>query len=328
MTAKKENNRIIFIVGVGRSGTTLLQSMLNANKLIAFPPETHFIRNYLATKKSIFSFSIMNGRNKHKSIVERIRKDVNLLSLNIDLDKIIQETNIDNKVDLKKFFLTLLKSYSEKKGKLFFGDKDPKNVEYLKLIKNNFPGSIILHIIRDPRDVILSRMKAEWSKKYPFILQGIIYREQLKIGENEGTNLFVSNYYRLYYEDLISYPEKTLKKICNFLNVDYDSEMLEFYKKSDEIVVEEERNWKENCFSPIMTSNMGKWKKELSINQIHIIEEICNEAFSKHGYKKFINSKNQKTNFLIFAFVKILALLLPLIDLAYLFYYHVKNRNF
>jgi len=35
----------IFIVGVGRSGTSLVQSMLNAHSKIAFPPETHFVRN-------------------------------------------------------------------------------------------------------------------------------------------------------------------------------------------------------------------------------------------------------------------------------------------
>jgi hypothetical protein len=44
-----DKEKFVFIVGVGRSGTSLLHSMLNAHTRVCFPPEINFIRRFLAT---------------------------------------------------------------------------------------------------------------------------------------------------------------------------------------------------------------------------------------------------------------------------------------
>ena len=53
----------IFIIGVGRSGTSLLQSMLNSHSKIAFTPETHFIRSYMSSNIDI-------KRNSEKILIK------------------------------------------------------------------------------------------------------------------------------------------------------------------------------------------------------------------------------------------------------------------
>ena len=153
--------RPIFIVGVGRSGTSLLQSMLNVHKDISFPPETYFIRYYLIKKYN------------YDSVKNKLIEDKNLKKLNLDLVDLVNASN-----SLKDFYVSLLNSYVNRKNKHFAGDKDPKNVECLRVIKENFPYSLIIHIYRDPRAVIASRIKAKWSMSRPFWQQLLAYKAQ------------------------------------------------------------------------------------------------------------------------------------------------------
>ncbi|MFW6008409.1 MAG: sulfotransferase family protein, partial [archaeon] len=250
----------IFIIGVGRSGTTLLQSMLNAHSKIIFPPETHFFRNYIANPK--VNKNLLNENLKW--FKNKLFNDENLLKLDIDLENIFDLLMEQSNFSLINFYKRILMKYSENQNKTIIGDKDPKNIENLKEINKYFPQANILHIIRDPRDVLLSRMKAEWSKDRHYFLHIMAYREQLRFGRNWGPKLFQENYHELFYEELIENPRKELKKITNRLNINYDEKMLYFNKKADEIIKGEETKWKKNCFKPVMKSNKNKWKKNLS----------------------------------------------------------------
>ena len=262
----------IFIVGVGRSGTSLLQSMLNAHKDISFPPETHFIRYYLAKN---YNFN---------SVKYKLLEDKNLTKLNIDLVGLVNASN-----NLKDFYISLLNSYLNLKDKRFVGDKDPKNIEHLKLIKKHFPNSLIIHIYRDPRAVIASRIKAKWSMNKPFWQNLLAYKAQLTYGRDVGGRLF-ENYLEIKYEDLLNHPERELSKITSKLGLAFDNEMLEYYKKADEVIVGEEKEWKQNLYRPIMNGNVDKWQNELTAHQIKTIEVVLEKEMKTLGYKKLSNS--------------------------------------
>lgn len=287
-----EDFKPIFIVGVGRSGTSLLQSMLNAHKDISFPPETHFIRYYLIKK------------NKFNNVKDKLLEDENLKKLNIDLIELV-----NNSSTLRDFYVSLLKKYINLKDKRFVGDKDPKNVESLKVIKENFPNSTIIHIYRDPRAVIASRIKAKWSMNRPFWQQLLAYKTQLTYGRDVGGRLF-ENYLEIKYEDLLSHPERELSKITKKLGLNFDSGMLEYYKKADEVIVGEEKDWKKNLYRPIMNENIEKWKNELSATQIKTIEVVLEKEMKTLGYENLSNlSQFQKMcNFHIKLFFELMSI--------------------
>ena len=267
----------IFIVGVGRSGTSMLQSMLNAHKDISFPPETHFIRYYLAKN---YNFN---------SVKHKLLEDKNLTKLNIDLVGLVNASK-----NLKDFYISLLNSYLNLKDKRFVGDKDPKNLEHLKVIKENFSNSFIIHIYRDPRAVIASRLKAKWSMDKPFWQHLLAYKAQLTYGRDVGGRIF-ENYLEIKYEDLLNHPERELSKITNKLGLDFDNGMLEYYQKADEVIVGEEIEWKKNLYRPIMKGNVDKWKNELTSNQIKTIEVVLGKEMKLLGYQKMsVSSLFQK----------------------------------
>jgi len=283
--------RPIFIVGVGRSGTSMLQSMLNAHKDITFPPETHFIRTYLSKKLDL------------NDVKEKLLQDKDLIKLNIPLEPIFEKSS-----NLNDFYTQLLISYMQKQNKNIVGDKDPKNIEFLKLIYSIFPNAIIIHIYRDPRAVIASRLKAKWSKNKPFWQHLLAYKSQLAYGRKVGKRLF-DKYIEIKYENLIRNPESELKNLCSSIGIEYDKNMVEFYKSANEVVQGEELSWKQNVFNPVMLENIDKWKHELTQDQIQMIELMLDSEMStlkyvpiadisvfykikKFMYKLFINSVN------------------------------------
>ena len=275
----------IFIVGVGRSGTSLLQAMLNAHSEITFTPETHFIKSYLSKK-----FKLSECKDK-------ILKDKYLKNLNLDLKK-----NLLNSSDKLNFYINILTDYRLKKSKKFVGDKDPKNIEYLKFIKQNFPNCLIIHIFRDPRAVISSRIKAEWSKSRYLWQHILIYKAQLNFFE-KNKNIFGDRYIEIKYEELLKEPKKQLEKILKKMNLNYEENMISFSNVAHEIVKKEELSWKNNLFNSIMIKNINKWKDEMSFEDISIIEKCLFKEMEKCGYD--FTTKSKKFSFFFFLLSKL-----------------------
>ncbi|MDR5589341.1 sulfotransferase [Christiangramia sp. SM2212] len=276
-------NNKIFIVGVGRSGTSLLQSMLNAHSEVAFIPETHFLRKYVFTNK------IFPGEQE---VMTELKQDENLQRVKIDPHQIVNNRN-----SYLEVYNELLDIYLETKGKKIIGDKDPRNIDFLPHLKNYFPDAKIIHIIRDPRDVVLSRTKADWSKHWPFNLHAYMYNAQIGRGRKIGRNLFGSNYFEICYEDLIMTPEKELKKICELIGIDFETAMLEFSSSAKELVDKSELQWKKETMGPLLSSNKNKWKNEFSDSQIDLIQKVCNYTFSNLPYEKAkVNQSFVKNN--------------------------------
>lgn len=261
-------DNMIFIVGVGRSGTSLLQSMLHSHPYINFLPETQFLRNYVLTKKRINSSKFQE-----------------LIGSDLKFDRFkVQWNELNNTSTPLKTYESIVKSYKSQNS-VFVGEKDPRILDYMEQLKSHFPNAKVIHIIRDPRDVVLSRTKAEWSRKWPFYLHSYLYNAQLERGRRNGRSNFKKNYKELYYEELIGHPRSTLKDICDFLNISYHQEMLNFGEHAKDLVDKNEFSWKKETFGPLLNKNKDKWKKELNSYQIALIQKSCRDLIKEHPYR-------------------------------------------
>lgn len=268
-------NNVIFIVGVGRSGTSLLQSMLNAHGDIAFIPETQFLRKYVFTGNRRITPASFTA------FKETLRSDKNFRRANIEPELVVKE----GKTNLQTYQL-ILEEYLRRKEKRLIGDKDPRNIDFIPELKSIFPNSKIVHIIRDPRDVVLSRTKADWSKQWPFNLHAYIYNAQINRGRKLGRKLFGKNYHELFYENLIENPTQELEKICAFIRVPYDANMLNFGSSARELVDKSELQWKSETFGPLLSTNKNKWRSAFTASQIDLIQKVCASSFEAFPYEK------------------------------------------
>lgn len=281
----KSNVKQLFIVGVGRSGTSLLQSMLNAHREICFTPEINYIRRFLATGvlEKIWQ------RNKDE-LFELLAADEFLQRLKLSREDLLNAVNpTAPSFSSRDLYSALQQKYAQAQGKTnakWLGDKDPRSIEYLPLLARAFPGIHILHIMRDPRDVLSSKKKAQWSKDQPPLRHIFANRVQLRMGRQAGRNLLGPQYMELVYEELIGNAPAVLKRICAFLQIEYDPTMLDFAESSQGLVSASEMDWKKETLGPLLSKNAGKWKKGLTPWEVALTERTCTEVFRLVGYQK------------------------------------------
>jgi hypothetical protein len=282
-------NKLVFIIGVGRSGTTLLQSLLHGHSSIHFTPETHFVKKYLSKASSVNP-----ALSKQKYLIEKIKADTFLKEISENLleycAQAISDESISNKVAW--IFVQLLK---EKSGNsVYLGDKDPMNVNYLKQIKSVYPDSKIIHIIRDPRDVVLSRMKSAWGKKNRMASHIAEYIHGIDKARIDGTKNFGENYVEIRYEQLIENPTSTIEQLCSFLEIPFQESMMNHQVSSKELVRADEGEWKSNVLQPVISENSAKWQKECSKAQIEKMEFALKKTLEDLGYLKSTDKRGFK----------------------------------
>lgn len=297
--SQEKNNHPIFIVGVPRSGTTLISSMLSAHPNIAISPETHFLNHWAKPnlKKNLCSQKDID------SFWENFSQSDRFSHFGIDAQQVksIFETSAD-KVDYKTIFSSLLKTYAHKLKKNRWGEKTPSHYLHVETLLEWYPQARVIWVLRDPRAVVASLLKVNWASSYTH-LNAYLWRN--------NTNLLKEKWIKdsrikvVKYESLIINPEKALEEICNFIGEKYHSSMLNQRSLKSSPVVNRS-GWAEtylkNTLRPIDTNSIRKWKSQLSSSQIAIIEHICRQGMSDNEY---ITESKGLTPVQLFIFLKL-----------------------
>lgn len=282
--------KIHFVVGIWRSGTTLLKEVLDVSENIKVFPEHLVLLNQLADIykfNEAFYLKIIRSIHADKYFLHFAKPDLTLLEEAIYTAKNFEEA-------IKNIYSTCLEP-NEKPN--IFLDKNPIYSYYLTDLLNLFPEAKFIWMLREPKDNCISRAKhkiqsfsnytylAYWWKK----TNELIAAQALK-----HPNRFLL----VHYDDLCVNPDRNLKKICDFLETPYKPEMLNFNAKKEEKVSAYLASTKardgeidmaqlklkyamlENLQNPINTSKMKQWEHELNSKQINSINSVCNSLYN------------------------------------------------
>jgi hypothetical protein len=270
-----DNLQFFTIVGVGRSGTSLLMTALDSHPMLALPPETQFVWRHIARWPKA---TLAQTRT-------RVATETNFARLHFDLDEFFAPFESGGEAfSNARAYRRIFELWAHRTGTARIGDKSPKNIEYLPLIQRIFPAAKVIHIIRDPRDVFLSRTKAKWSAGRSRLAQALAYRAQFDMARRIGPRLFGERYLEVHYEEILSNPQAELGRICSLLGVPFDAKMLDREKSARTHVFREEIEWKQTVLGPLLTENRDKWRKELSPEDVAFIEDSCITSFCDGRY--------------------------------------------
>ncbi|MGH2952033.1 MAG: sulfotransferase family protein, partial [Solirubrobacterales bacterium] len=139
-----------FVVGVGRSGTTLLRLMLDAHPRLAIPPETHFLPELIAQARQ---------RVPADELVSEIVAARNWDDFGLDAGALRGRVAALDDARAAPVLRAFYSLYAERQGKQRWGDKTPIYVKRMRLISAVLPEARFVHLIRDGRDVALSRRR-------------------------------------------------------------------------------------------------------------------------------------------------------------------------
>ena len=270
------NNNPIFIVGVQRSGTTLLRLMLNAHSKVAIPEEARFLTPFLkpgATNK-------VYAGSELKNVIQYLKNNGQFALWNYDSAEFFNELEGIEKISVRDLVDLMYTSYSSKQGKSIWGDKS-LFFGSVSALHELFPDARFIHIVRDGRDVFDSWRKMDKSKDNPAVIAlDWVYKERAI--RNSFRTIPKNKQFTVRYEDLISQPKNLVKSICIFLDIPYEAAMLEFYKTSQKYIGEHHSNL---IFNKIDSNNTQKWKKNLRRQEIAIFTRLSRSLLNDYGYQ-------------------------------------------
>lgn len=270
--------QLFFIVGCPRSGTTLFQSMLASHPEVILPDETCFYSRVYQDNFSNF------GKLSELNFERALETSLNFYRIkDLNLDSDIIRAKCSDAHSWETIFLAILATYAEKHNAIRIGEKSPRHFAYIGYLKERFPHAKFIHIIRDPRAVVLSLMKA------PFGSNRIgnacnIWQEAIKVHRQYNNELSPERYRVVRYEDLVGKPEQTLKPICHFLNLEFSPQMLKFDQRKELGFNRRYMEHMSNTLKPVFTSSINKWQNELSSTQIAIIQTVLAEEMQLLNY--------------------------------------------
>ena len=129
-------------------------------------------------------------------------------------------------------------------------EQTPTNLNHALFLRDLFPKMRFIHIYRDPRDVVSSYKRQSWGGNSAVEAVPIIKNTLLK-WEQDKKELPEDSYIEISLEELVSNTKETLQRICDFIGVQFDARMLNM---------------------DLSKSHSGRWKKDLSEEEVKLVE--------------------------------------------------------
>ena len=230
---KSKSKNPIFIVGMPRSGSSLIEQILSSHHNVYGGGELQIFRKILNPLLNTF----LNDRESFQEII----KDKNCYeSIRYEYLKSI------DRLDFKEAFFT---------------DKALLNFQYIGLILRALPDSKIIHIKRDAMAICWSNFKTNFAQRgiaFSNDLNDLVgfyklYEEQMNFWHSE----FPNQIYDLKYESMTKNQTIETKELLNFCNLDWDENCLHFYNNNRSVKTAS----KDQVRKKIYSGSSDAWKK-------------------------------------------------------------------
>ncbi|MGI9579549.1 MAG: sulfotransferase family protein [Microthrixaceae bacterium] len=272
------SDRPILVVGCARSGTTLLQMMLNAHPAVAMPAETRFV---LGLHRGRVRFGdLRSSENLDRARAFILRPESLLASTDINMQEVGSALQASPRT-VGSLSGSVFAAYAAQQGKRRWGDKRPSYIRHVPTLLELFPDAQIVHIIRDGRDCVASLTNMPWWS------DGAIgathkWREAMIEAARLRSTLPTASYYEIRYESLTASPETELAKLCGYLGEQPSTAMFDFHESG---TVAPWRTWHEATKRPVNSEAAHRWQTDLPAPHLALVEQVCGRQLEAAGYE-------------------------------------------
>jgi hypothetical protein len=266
----------VVVLGVSRSGTTLLKEMLDAHSELAIPTESYFIPQ-------------LAGRHDERLNVEDFLADLGRLARVREWGVSPEDVRrrLPDEPTFPEAVQAIYLAYADARGKRRYGDKTPAYMQQLDLLAGVFPTAQYVHLIRDGRDAGLSfvamrrRPRFNWAR--PRGLAAFACQWKLEVAEARrfGRSIGPERYLELRYEDLVAEPEANLRRACEFLGLEFEAVMLEYHRAVDAARLADHPRLTEPP-----TPGVRRWREQMSPADAELFEAIAGPLLTELGHER------------------------------------------
>ena len=272
----------VFVVGCPRSGTTLLYDMLLSSGGFAVYPAESNVFNVLQPRFG----DLGQLRNRQQLLNVWLRSKLFRAS---GLDAVEVHKEVLNRCSNAGDFLEIIMGQiARAQGVHRWADNSPEELLYLRAIKKQLPNALIIHVIRDGRDVALSLWKKErflrpfpWRKRETIVGAGLYWEWMVQRGRKQGS-LFAPDYTEVHFEDLVLSPRETLVRLGKFLDHDLDLDRIR--RNALGAVKNPNTSFRKEFFSTAFTP-VGRWKNCIGPRELLQLEVCIGSMLRECGYE-------------------------------------------
>jgi hypothetical protein len=269
-----------FIVGCGRSGTTLIRVMLDGHTEMAIPPETMFVAPMAKRRDNYEHGERFDAAGFAADLVARGWL-WRWRGAEREIQAAIAEARPSSFPDAVR---QVFRFYAERQGKPRYGDKTPAYVLNIPIISEVLPESRFIHLIRDGRDVATSLLTARFGPD-SIPSAAMWWERRVRRGRSAGAALGPDRYMEVRYEELVAGPDSVLREICDFIELGYEPEMLTYHLRQgvgqDVGRPEQHRNLRRPP-----TPGLRDWRRDMAGQDIEVFEALAGGLLSELGYER------------------------------------------
>lgn len=272
----------VFVVGCGRSGTTVLRSILDAHSDLAVAHEGHFIAPLTRRRAryeradgfaaDAFAADLLAAR----AVRTNLRLDA------ADVRAALDGPPVTGYADAVR---RIFAYYAAREGKHRYGDKMPGYVLRMPVLAELLPEARFVHIIRDGRDVALSSMAIDGHHDDPVSL-AMNWKQRVAAGREAGRSLGPRRYHELRYEALVADGETHVRALCDFLDLGFESAMLRFFERPDGVPAKVRANPRHARLREPLSAGARSWTTHMTPDDLQLFEAVAGDLLTDLGYER------------------------------------------
>jgi hypothetical protein len=267
-------NPFVFIVGCPRSGTTLLQRILDAHPEVAVCPETFWIPYYFKKQIGLTPDGLIAP-----DLISRLFDYYKFYRMKAGREELERLSASGGPMRYADFVTRVFDLYGEIRGKPLVGDKTPDYVRNLRTLHTLWPTAKFVHLIRDGRDVALSAIN--WKRKVAklaslfrtwsedaAVTAALWWEWHVRHGREAGQWLGPERYYEMRYEALVTDPARACAQLCGFLGLPFHETMLRFHegRSQTDSDLDAKNAWRS------ITPGLRDWRSQMAADDIECFE--------------------------------------------------------
>ena len=266
----------LIVLGVRRSGTTLLRVMLDRNRALAVPDESYFVPQLARRHR---------GSVDPAAFLDDLRRLPTLVEWGLSADAVARRLRPG--MTTGAAIAAVFEAHAAEQGKARWGDKTPLYMQYLPLLERLFPRALYVHLIRDGRDAATSFlevpegiMTAGWGHPRDAAGFAAQWATEVRAARALGARVGPARHLEVRYEALVAAPGEELRRVCAFAGLEYDDGMLGYVGRTDSARKDHQKRLDE---PPRV--GVRDWRTEMPAADTAAFEATAGDLLHELGYE-------------------------------------------
>jgi hypothetical protein len=291
----------VFIFGFPRSGTTLIRSVLGQHSKMSLVNEPELI---WALRHAGYNIDSKFSKDDLGCLIDKLKK-IGLCRKHLERNaETIIPAFLNSRDDLsfKEVFEKLLPKPNG--NRIVWGEKSLNNLFFTKDLLKIYPTALLIHIVRDPRSVILSyyqkaqrRTSGEntniendlhvaWLRTVLyFARQARLWKRWMSIVRHSEQLISSDNWIEISFEDFLKNPQKCLRSVCGLISIAYEDRMIESVARRSDPVLATEAAYAHKKLAQDLDPSRAKSYRDLPGQLVWTIERLAGAMMQQFGYR-------------------------------------------